>query len=120
MTSSLWKQGRDPDPNRSVVRDIDSAWYSGNLEKFAEIFEDNEWYEDQVNNFLLMASFRGHANIVRFLLDKGVKIGGAPLAAVRDTLGPKSRDVSLAVLEVFVEYGWKPNDPDQDGFMILQ
>jgi hypothetical protein len=120
MANSVWKKGRDPDPNRAAVLEIDLAWYWGNLEKFTEIFESNEWYECQVNHFLSMASFRGHANIVRFLLSKGVKIRGAPIGVFNDMFGPKSRDVSLALLEVFMEYGWKPNDPDPQGFMILQ
>jgi hypothetical protein len=99
-------------PNRPSFPQLWQASKSGDLARVVSLLESESPHSsEELSRFLAAAAKGGHVAVARCLLERGASIKAAPLDAVK----AKSTDLLL----LFMEFGWRVNDPVWCGHVVL-
>ncbi len=80
-----------------MLRPLNDASYSGNMNTFRRLIEGGEEYEGSLNQFLSAAARYGQMDIARYVLGRGARFETALLSAAYAS--------PIDVLELFLDYG---------------
>lgn len=89
----------------------------GSLLKLRSLMPDfrlkSDNIEQDLNHFIFLSSFQGHAHIVRYLLSEGVNVN--PATPIRFATHAKDATETRYIdcIRAFVEYGWDINSDDR-------